>query len=211
MRTLRTLIMIICFISLPISTSNATEADDHPITILVLGDSLSAAYGIPKELGWVNLLRESLGTGYKVVNASISGETTDGGLQRLPKHLDDYNPDLLIIELGANDGLRGFPLSLFEDKLSKLVTLGLEADAEVLLAGIHIPPNYGRRYTEAFYDVFLRVKDQYKVSFVPFLLEGVATAPELMQDDRLHPTADAQPILLSNIKPYITELLTRLD
>lgn len=197
------LIIILSLFSLLITTHKAIAADEQEIKILVMGDSLSAAYGIPKELGWVNLLREQLGGGFSVTNASISGETTGGGLAVLPEHLQNYDPDLVILELGANDGLRGFPVSRMRSNLEQMIDLSLQSSARVLLVGIHILPNYGRRYTEAFYSVFQELAAQYELSLVPFLLDGVALKPELMQDDQLHPTAEAQPILLQNILPLL--------
>lgn len=197
------LIIILSLFSLLITTHKAIAADEQEIKILVMGDSLSAAYGIPKELGWVNLLREQLGGGFSVTNASISGETTGGGLAVLPEHLQNYDPDLVILELGANDGLRGFPVSRMRSNLEQMIDLSLQSSARVLLVGIHILPNYGRRYTETFYSVFQELAAQYELSLVPFLLDGVALKPELMQDDQLHPTAEAQPILLQNILPLL--------
>ena len=203
------LIIVFSLFSLLITTHKAIAADEQEIKIFVMGDSLSAAYGIPKELGWVNLLRTELGNDYSVINASISGETTGGGLAVMPKHLQEYDPDLVILELGANDGLRGFPVSRMESNLEAMIELSLGSGARVLLVGIHILPNYGRRYTESFYAVFQELARKYKLSLVPFLLDGVALKPELMQDDQLHPTAEAQPQLLQNILPLLmTELET---
>lgn len=202
-----TLIIVISLLSLLITTHKAIAADEHEIKILVMGDSLSAAYGIPKELGWVNLLREKLHNKATIVNASISGETTGGGLAALPKHLQNYSPNIVILALGANDGLRGFPTQTMKSNLEQMILLAQESGAEVLLVGIHILPNYGRRYTEAFYQVYEELVSEYQLSFVPFLLEGVALEPELMQDDQLHPTAEAQPILLSNVFPLLENKL----
>lgn len=197
------LIIILSLLSLLITTHKAIAADEQEIKILVMGDSLSAAYGIPKELGWVNLLRTTLGDTYSITNASISGETTGGGLAVLPRHLQEYDPDLVILELGANDGLRGFPVSRIRSNLAEMIELSIKSDARVLLVGIHILPNYGRRYTESFYAVFKELAIKYNISLVPFLLDGVALKPELMQDDQLHPTAEAQPLLLQNILPLL--------
>lgn len=193
------LIIILSLFSLLITTHKAIAADEQEIKILVMGDSLSAAYGIPKELGWVNLLRTELGDDYSVINASISGETTGGGLAALPRHLEEYQPDLVILELGANDGLRGFPIPRMRSNLEAMITLSLQSGARVMLVGIHILPNYGRRYTESFYAVYAELAEKYALSLVPFLLDGVALNPELMQDDQLHPTAEAQPRLLKNV------------
>lgn len=179
-------------------------------TLLVLGDSLSAAYGIPQQSGWVPLLARQLDKQqppYAVVNASISGETTGGGLARLPALLADHQPDIVIIELGANDGLRGFPIKTLRSNLSALVTLSQQANAEVLLVGIHIPPNYGSRYTRMFYDSYSLLSEQHQVALAPFLLEGIATNPELMQADGLHPVASAQSLILQNVMPYLKKML----
>jgi acyl-CoA thioesterase-1 len=179
-------------------------------TLLVLGDSLSAAYGIPQSQGWVSLLEQELkqrGSHWRVVNASISGETSSGGVSRLPRLLRDYQPDLLLLELGANDGLRGTPLRVMEQNLRRMIELGRAADAQVLLIGIRIPPNYGPRYTERFYQIYPRLAKEYDLPLVPFLLEQVALDPRLMQRDRLHPTAEAQPILLQTVWKQLAPLL----
>jgi acyl-CoA thioesterase-1 len=199
------LFFVISLLSLLITTHKAIAADEHAIKILVMGDSLSAAYGIPKERGWVNLLQEALATQAEVINASISGETTGGGLAAFPKHLANYEPDIVLLALGANDGLRGFPPQTMKSNLEAMVVASRDAGARVLMIGIHILPNYGKRYTKAFYQVYESLVDDYQLGFVPFLLEGVALNPELMQDDQLHPTAEAQPIILANVLPYLEQ------
>jgi acyl-CoA thioesterase I len=179
-------------------------------TILVLGDSISAGYGIQRERGWVSQLSNRLdveGRGWEVVNASTSGETTGGGLARLPTALNEHDPDVVIIELGGNDGLRGYPVASIRDNLSRMVGLARDAGSEVLLVGMQIPPNYGPRYTRTFAAVFEEVAEQHDVPLVPFLLEQVALRPELMQQDGIHPTADAQQILLDTLWPHLTPLL----
>jgi acyl-CoA thioesterase-1 len=185
-------------------------------TILLLGDSLSAAYGIPRESGWVALLEQKIAQQQltngnvaraNVVNASISGETTDGGLARLPALLQKHKPDIVVIELGANDGLRGFQIDRLRDNLEKLIQLSHASNAKVLLVGIKIPPNYGLRYTSDFYESFTLLAHEYNVPLVPFLLEGVATDPELMQDDRLHPRAEAQKKILNTVWPHLQKML----
>ncbi len=179
-------------------------------TLLVLGDSLSAAHGIPLQSGWVQLLAENLSQQprpYHVANASISGETTGGGLARLPSLLQQYQPAIVIIELGANDGLRGFPISTIRSNLSSLITLSQRANARVLLTGMHIPPNYGSRYTQLFYNNYVQLAQQHQTWLVPFLLEGIASQPALMQADGLHPVAAAQPRILENVMPYLNKLL----
>lgn len=179
-------------------------------TLLVLGDSLSAAYGIPAEQGWVALLEQELRQrklADRVINASISGETSSGGLQRLPRLLNDYKPDLVVLELGANDGLRGTPLRIMEQNLRQLVELSLQSGAQVMLVGIRIPPNYGPQYTERFYSIYPELAQEYQLALVPFLLERVALNPQFMQADGLHPTADAQMVLLQTVWPHLVPLL----
>lgn len=175
-------------------------------TVLVLGDSISAAYGIARERGWVALLQEKLPE-HTVINASISGETTEGGRNRLPALLARHRPDIVIVELGGNDGLRGFQIRRIRDNLDQMVSLSQQAGARVLLAAIKIPPNYGPRYTAEFYESFTLTAKRFDIPLAPFILDGVATRPELMQDDGLHPTAEAQPRLLANIWPYLQPLL----
>lgn len=179
-------------------------------TVLVLGDSISAAYGMDTDQGWVRLLErrlQRLDPEFAVVNMSLSGETTGGGLARLPDALRRHEPDVVIIELGGNDGLRGYPIDRIHANLSRMVTLSEDAGALVLLAGMHIPPNYGQRYVDAFHQIFHDLANKHEVSLVPFLLEGVATHPDLMQRDGIHPTADAQPLLLDNLWPVLERML----
>jgi acyl-CoA thioesterase I len=174
--------------------------------LLVLGDSLSAAYGIPRERGWVALLQQKL-PNFHVVNAGISGDTTDGGVARLPTLLQKHQPAIVIVELGGNDGLRGFQIQRMRDNLAQLVELCQKANAKVLLIGMKIPPNYGLRYTSDFYANYTDTAKKYSVPLVPFLLDGVATRPELIQDDGIHPRAEAQQKLLDNVWPYLQPLL----
>lgn len=178
----------------------------HAHTVLVLGDSISAAYGIPRERGWVALLQQKLSDS-TVINASISGDTTDGGLARLPPLLQKQRPDIVIIELGGNDGLRGFQIDRIRANLDQLVQLSQHAGARVLLVGMKIPPNYGLRYTSDFYESYTRAAKKFGVPLVPFLLEGIATDPELMQEDRIHPRVEGQQKLLDNIWPFLQPLL----
>lgn len=178
--------------------------------ILVLGDSLSAGYGIDVKDGWVQLLEERLAAdGYdiEVVNASVSGDTSRQGAARLPKLLNTYEPEVVILELGGNDGLRGQPLKLMRANLSQMIERAQSAGARVLLLGIQIPPNYGKRYTEAFASVYPELADEYNTAFVPFFLQDVALNDELMQDDDIHPNAKAQPQLLDNVWPHLKPLL----
>ncbi len=179
-------------------------------TILVLGDSISAAYGMDTDQGWVRLLErrlQRLDPELAVVNMSLSGETTGGGLARLPGALQRHEPDVVIIELGGNDGLRGYPIDRIHANLSRMVTLSADAGARVLIAGMHIPPNYGQRYVDSFHQIFHDVADYHDVALVPFLLEGIATEADLMQRDGIHPTADAQPLVLDNLWPALEHLL----
>ncbi len=185
---------------------------DSAYTLMVFGDSLSAAYGIEESQGWVELLARKLddeGYPYQVINGSVSGETTTGGLSRLPAMLDSYQPNLVILELGGNDGLRGLPLKAIRDNLVAMVELSREAGAEVMLAGIQIPPNYGPRYTAPFYQQYADIAAELKLPLVPFLIDGIPQQPELMQNDGIHPRAEAQGMILENVWPVLAPLLTR--
>ena len=176
-------------------------------TILIVGDSLSAGYGIDVKQGWVNLLQQRLDQQYpkkhKVVNASVSGETTSGALARMPKLLQTYKPEIVVIELGGNDGLRGQPPQMIQRNLAQLVQLSQRQKATVLLFGMKIPPNYGTAYSTAFEKNYKVVSQQYKVKLLPFFLEGVAGNKNLIQKDQIHPNAKAQPIMLNLAYPYI--------
>jgi acyl-CoA thioesterase-1 len=190
--------------------STSVNAHSAPKTVLVLGDSLSAEYGLKRGTGWVALLEQKLKTKQieaRIVNASISGETTSGGRARLPKLISTHQPDIVIIELGANDGLRGLPVAAAEANLRTMITLAQKNDAEVLLVGMRMPPNYGRAYTENFYRMYQKLSTQHKAPLVPFMLKGVAEQPALFQEDRLHPNAQAHPIILANIWPRFLELI----
>lgn len=182
-------------------------------TILIMGDSISAAYGMAPEQGWVKLLQKRLDQKYPkqhhVVNASMSGETTSGALARLPKLLQTHKPDIVVIELGGNDGLRGQPPQLIQKNLSQLVQLSKNAQAEVLLFGIKIPPNYGTSYSKAFENNYQVVAKQHKIQLLPFFLEGVAGHTTLMQTDRIHPNIKAQPKLLDLAWKYIEPALKK--
>ncbi|MCS2609028.1 arylesterase [Halomonas dongshanensis] len=186
----------------------ALQANEPP-TLLVMGDSLSAAYGIEQDEGWVTLLQERLGERAQVVNASISGETTSGGRQRLADLLDQHAPDIVLLELGGNDGLRGLAPQQMQANLATMIEQSQAIDAEVLLLGIDIPPNYGQAYRDAFTGVYHQLADEFEVALVPFLLESVALDAELMQDDGIHPTAAAQPTILDNVWPALEPLLER--
>lgn len=188
----------------------AGQARANEQKILVLGDSISAAYGMSLEQGWVAQLATQLQQQRgqtNVVNASISGETTAGGLRRLPALLQEHQPTVVIIELGANDGLRGYPLKTLEDNLTQLAQLSQQAGARVILLPMEIPPNYGTRYTTGFRESFRQVANDTDSVLAPFMLEGVATDPLLMQDDGLHPSVAAQPLMLKNVLPTVTMVL----
>jgi acyl-CoA thioesterase I len=171
-------------------------------TIVVVGDSLSSGYGLTAEQSWVSMLRERLGSegyGYGVVNASIAGDTSAGGLARLPRLLAEHSPTVVVIELGGNDGLRGQPVDTLRANLAKMIELSQQHGARVLLAGMQIPPNYGPAYTQAFAAVYPELSMRYHVALVDFLLAGVALHPELMQSDGIHANASGQKIVFDNI------------
>ena len=179
-------------------------------TLLVLGDSISAAFGLDTRQGWVSLLEQRLaaeGFAYQVVNASVSGDTSAGGLARLPTLLAEHRPQLVIVELGGNDGLRGQAPAQLQQNLAAMVQQSQKAGAKVLILGMQLPPNYGVRYTTAFADVFPQVANQTGAALVPFLLEGVGGVPALMQDDGIHPGAAAQAQLLDNVWLSLKPLL----
>jgi len=185
-------------------------ASAAPTRILVLGDSLSAAYGIPKRDGWVSLLQHRLadnGTESVVINASITGDTTRGGLARLPDALQLHRPDIVIIELGGNDGLRGLDLDSTRNNLQRMIALSRESDARVLLLGVQLPANYGRSYREKFHAIYTGLAEQQQVALVDFFLQGVAETTELMQPDGIHPGSAAQPRILQNVWQGLAPLL----
>ena len=203
MRRLLTLIVLLV-------TANAPATS--PPTVLVFGDSLSAGYGIEVDRSWTALLQDrlkKLGYEHRVVNASISGETTEGGATRIDAALSNFSPDLIILELGGNDGLRGFPPERMKANLEKIIERSKASGAAVVLLGIRIPTNYGARYTAAFETVYREIADDQQVEWIEFFMEGVAMNDELLQDDRIHPNAEAQPILLENAWPIISAALER--
>jgi acyl-CoA thioesterase-1 len=182
----------------------------EPPTILVFGDSLSAGFGIDVDQSWVALLQNRLKeTGYehRVVNASISGETTEGGATRIDSAIGNFSPDLIILELGGNDGLRGFPPARIKGNLATIARRARDSGANVVLLGIKIPTNYGTRYTQAFEAVFAEVATDLDIRWIEFFMDGVALNEELLQDDRIHPNAAAQPLLLDNAWPIIRATL----
>ncbi len=208
--TIKVIFLLLCTFNYQyvVAASNADE--DKPI-ILVVGDSISAAYGINLNVGWVSLLTQRLASEnypYHVINASVSGNTSADGLRRLPNLLKEYKPAIVVIELGGNDGLRGYPVKLMKKNLQEMIDLSQGSQAKVLLAGIEIPPNYGSRYTALFRKAFQELEQANpSVQYDPFILEAIATRPELMQSDGIHPTAVAQPQLLENIWDDLLPLL----
>ena len=198
---------------LALGLSANVSGTSKPNTLLVVGDSLSAEYGIARGTGWVALLDKQLTQDkrpWRVVNASVSGDTTAGGLARLPKLLQQHQPKLVVIELGGNDALRGFPLKTTENNLTQMVAACRRAKAAVLLIGMQVPPNYGQEYVQEFSRMFVRISQQQRTQLVPFLLKGVADAPDptaLFQPDRIHPKAQAHPIILSNVWPVLKSML----
>ena len=193
-----------------ILTAGPALAANSP-TVLVFGDSLSAGYGIDVDQSWVALLQSRLssqGYEHRVINASISGETTEGGKTRIGPALARFEPSLIILELGGNDGLRGFPPEIMKGNLAEIITSARADGAEVVLLGIRIPTNYGPRYTQAFESVYRELADELGVLWIEFFMEGVALNEELMQDDGIHPNAEAQEILLDNAWPIIREALS---
>lgn len=200
-------VLFICLLAL---SNLASAGDSAKHTILVVGDSISAAYGIEPELGWVSLLSVKIAqqkNGYQVINASVSGDMTSNGLNRLPALLKKHQPAIVIIELGGNDGLRGVPLRLIQRNLDKLVEQSQASGARVLLAGMRIPPNYGVRYAEAFHDIYRKVAEENDVELVPFILDGVGGNGALMQSDGIHPTVDAQPAILAHVWNSLKSML----
>jgi len=190
----------------------STQAFAENSKILVYGDSLSAAYGITQPQGWVTLLQQKLnaeGYHYEVANASISGETTSGGLTRFEKTITTIKPKIVVLALGANDGLRGLPTQEMRKNLSTMITYSQKKKAKVLLLGMRIPPNYGPKYTEAFYQTYQQLGQQHNINLVPFMLDQVAAKPHLIQADGLHPNALGQPVILNNIWPALKLMLQK--
>jgi len=209
------------YVALLLTQAAATVAEDSPSAgsspqpkILIFGDSLSAAYGIGEDEGWVTLLAERLAqedSELEVVNGSVSGETTTGGRARLPSLLERYNPAFVLIELGGNDGLRGLPLSLTRENLTDMIQLSQTSGATVLIAGMQIPPNYGPRYTEPFFAQYAELAEEFDLYLIPFLIDGIPQQPELMQADGIHPKAEAQSMILDNFWPVLLEALQPSD
>jgi acyl-CoA thioesterase-1 len=200
--------ILLAVVLLTVHYASAGSAAEQ--TIIVVGDSLSSGYGLPQEQSWVSMLQERLGEegyGYRVVNASVSGDTSAGGLARLPSILAAHDPSIVIIELGGNDGLRGQPIQGLRSNLASMIELVQTDGGKPLLAGIKIPPNYGESYTRAFGAVYPELASEYGVALVEFLLDGVALDPDLMQNDVIHPNADGHQIMLDNVWPVLKKLL----
>ena len=181
-----------------------------PVKVLVFGDSLSASYNIPTDKGWVNLLQRFVDDRQiplTLINASISGETTSGGALRLPRQLQLHQPDIVLIELGGNDGLRGLDLETTQKNLEKMIVDSLASGSKVLLSGIRLPPNYGRTYTRRFESIFSHLQQVKEIPLIPFILEDVATRPALMQPDGIHPNASGQPLIMQTVWRYLEPLL----
>ncbi|MEX3934645.1 arylesterase [Paraburkholderia phymatum] len=187
-----------------------TNTQQSKPTIVVLGDSISAEYGLPRDTGWVSLMRRRLSSeriDYNVANASISGDTTSGGRARLPALMQRLKPAIVIVELGANDALRGVPLGTTEDNLRTIIKEAQQGHAKVLLIGMYVPPNYGLDYTQKFHGLYGELSKQLRVPLVPFLLAGIENKPDMFQSDQIHPTQQAQPLLLDNVWPALKPLL----
>nr|WP_162847549.1 arylesterase [Marinomonas communis] len=199
------IVSLLCFFSIFAANAQAK-------TLMVFGDSLSAAYNLRQQQGWVSLLGEQINQSHPditIINASISGETTQGGLARLPKLLETHQPTWVVLELGANDGLRGYPLNQAKQNLASMIELIQQHSADIVLLGNHLPSNYGRTYTTQFFNLYKELAEQYQIAYVPFMLENVALDSSLMQNDGLHPNAKGQPVVLNNITPTLLPLLNK--
>jgi acyl-CoA thioesterase-1 len=206
---LKTLLLSLFFLNF-VAWSAPTLAENPKI--MIYGDSLSAAYGIPQQQGWVSLLQKKLASEhyqYEVINASISGETTSGGVSRINNALKQVKPSIVIIELGANDGLRGLPIQEMTTNLETIIQQSKESGAKLLLVGMRIPPNYGPQYTKLFSQSYVKLSQAHQIPLVPFMLENIAAKANLIQDDGLHPNAVAQPMVLDNIWPHLKKLLKK--
>lgn len=194
----------------PLAAAPAHSAETARPVIVVLGDSISAEYGLPRDTGWVSLLRKRLADkqiDYSVANASISGDTTSGGRARMPELMARLKPSIVIVELGANDALRGVPLSTTEDNLRTIVEQAQQGHAKVVLVGMYVPSNYGQAYTQRFHGLYGSLAQKMNVRLVPFLLAGIENRPDMFQSDQMHPTQQAQPVLLNNVWPVLAPLL----
>jgi acyl-CoA thioesterase I len=202
--------MVMMAATLPLVAHAANPPEPAKPVIVVLGDSISAEYGLPRDTGWVALMRQRLASeriDYSVANASISGDTTSGGRARMPELMQRLKPGIVIVELGANDALRGVPLPTTEDNLRTIIEEAQQGHAKVVLIGMYVPPNYGPDYTQKFHGVYEQLSKELHTSLVPFLLAGIADKPEMFQSDQMHPTQQAQPVLLDNVWTTLKPLL----
>ena len=206
MRVILSLLILVFGLIPPVASAQ------EPPVMLILGDSLSAGYGMDRKHSWVHLLEIRLqenGYTYKILNSSITGDTSQGGLARLPRLLDHYQPEIVIIELGANDGLRGINPDITRENITSMIQQSQKTGARVLLAGIKLPPNYGEAYLEKFESMYPDLASQFDTLLVPFILEGVAFRPDLLQADTIHPNEKGQPVLLDNVWEILEPALTR--
>lgn len=204
------IMMAAALVSLPLQAQAANTPEPAKPVIVVLGDSISAEYGLPRDTGWVALMRQRLAEeriDYSVANASISGDTTSGGRARLPALMERLKPSIVIVELGANDALRGVPLSTTEDNLRTIIEQAQQGHAKVVLVGMYVPPNYGPDYTQKFHGLYGQLSKEFHLPLVPFLLAGIVDKPDMFQADQIHPTQQAQPVLLNNVWPAVKPLL----
>lgn len=202
--------LVLAAASIPLTVHAANTPETTKPVIVVLGDSISAEYGLPRDTGWVALMRQRLASeriDYSVANASISGDTTSGGRARMPELMQRLKPSIVIVELGANDALRGVPLSTTEDNLRTIIEQAQQGHAKVVLIGMYVPPNYGPDYTQKFHGLYGQLSQEFHVRLVPFLLAGIADKPDMFQADQMHPNQQAQPVLLDNVWPTLKPLL----
>lgn len=202
--------LVLAAASIPLTVHAANTPETTKPVIVVLGDSISAEYGLPRDTGWVALMRQRLASeriDYSVANASISGDTTSDGLARLPLVMQRLKPSIVIIELGANDALRGVPLATTEQNLRAIIAQIRKGNAKPVLIGMYVPPNYGPDYTQHFHALYGQLSKELNVPLVPFLLAGLIDRPDLFQSDQMHPTQQAQPMLLDNVWPTLKPLL----
>lgn len=212
LRLYLTVLLAIVSVALPPLVWAQSTPSNAPQTLLIVGDSLSSEYGIGRQTGWVHLLRNKLAQDkipVQVINASISGDTTSGGLTRLPALLSEHRPQIVLIELGGNDALRGLSLAMTTENLTKMVQLSQAQGAKVILAGMQIPPNYGIQYTTEFKALYPKVAQQTQSALIPFLLAGLEDRPDLFISDNIHPNEAAQPIILNNVWPILMKQLVR--
>lgn len=204
------LLLLPCLLAPQLLAAGAAQGAAAAATIVIVGDSLSAAYGMEISESWPSLLQQRLhenGHAYRVFNSSITGDTTQGGLTRLPRLLERHRPAVVILEMGGNDGLRGLPVEVTRNNLASMIEQSRAAGAKVILAEMRIPPNYGQSYTEKFNDTYQELTDEYDIVLLPFLLQDIALKPGLMQDDGIHPTVAAQPLILDQVWAVLEPLL----